>query len=93
MIVASCILLLALAALAGFMAGQQSRASFVPSKQTESVEFVQATAGSEAILDEAFFELGAGHPKKALLAFQKIQETQPSLTGLDYLIARAAFQA
>ena len=93
MIAACCLLLLALAVLAGFMAGQQSRALFTPSKQTESVEVVQATAGSEAILDEAFFELGAGHPKKALLAFQKIQETQPSLTGLDYLIARAAFQA
>jgi tetratricopeptide (TPR) repeat protein len=93
MIAACCLLLLALAALAGFMVGQQSKSSFTPSKQTESFEFVQATAGSEAILDEAFCELGAGHPKKALLAFQKIQETQPSLTGLNYLIGRAAFQA
>lgn len=90
MIAACGLLLLASAVLGGFMAGKRSSASSVISKQRESVEVVQPTASSEVMLDKAFTELREGHPKKALLAFQKIQETQPSLTGIDYLIGHAA---
>ena len=90
MVAACCLLLLALAVLGGFMAGKKSSTSSEPSKQMESVEVVQPTADSEALLDEAFRELSDCHPKKALLALQKIQETQPSLNGIDYLIGHAA---
>lgn len=93
MITACGLLLLCLATLVGFMVGKKSSASSALPNQSVSLEVSQPTSASEALLDEAFRELRDGHPKKAILAFEKIQETQPSLNGIDYLIGHAAQSA
>ncbi len=87
------LLLLCLATLVGFMVGKKSSAASAFPNHSVSLEVTQPTSASEALLDDAFRALRDGHPKKALLTFQKIQETQPSLNGIDYLIGHAAQNA
>jgi tetratricopeptide (TPR) repeat protein len=93
-IITFCILLGVFACLAlGFWIGQrhaiQTDASTHEAKQDAPIP----TAETAALLDEAFTGLKAGNYDTALLKFQKAQETQPSLVGLDYLIAKAAQRA
>jgi len=93
MIMACGLLSLCLATLVGFMVGKKSSDSSASPDQSVSLEVVQPTSASEALLDDAFRALRDGQPKKALLTFQKIQQSQPSLTGIDYLIGHAAHSA
>jgi hypothetical protein len=93
MITACGLLSLCLATLVGFIVGKKSSDSSASPDQSVSLEVVQPTSASEALLDDAFRALRDGQPKKALLTFQKIQQSQPSLTGIDYLIGHAAHSA
>lgn len=75
------------------MVGKRYAPSSALSKPVERVDVTQPTAASELLLDEAFGELNEGQPKKAFHAFEKIQQLQPSLAGIHYLIGYAAQSA
>lgn len=93
LIVASVILAVAGAYFAGFTQGKGSGASSEAASGAAKVETALPSVESEGLLDSAFASLGEGDARGALLGFQKIQDRQPSLYGIDYLIAEAAFRA
>ncbi len=45
------------------------------------------------LLDAAFSAMRERNYRQAMTGFQKIAEKQPALTGIDYLVAEAAFKA
>jgi tetratricopeptide (TPR) repeat protein len=57
------------------------------------LEEVVPSSESEALVDSGFNELGEGEYRKAFLNFQKAQEGQPSLPGIDYLVGYSALRA
>ena len=77
----------------GFYIGQKSGAHTDVSSRGVQQEAPLPTAESEALLDTAFTSYQDGKYRVAMLDFQKAQDTQPALFGIDYLIARSANKA
>jgi len=48
---------------------------------------------TDALLDVAFTALRQGNYRDAMMNFQKAQDKQPALVGLDYLIAESSYKA
>ena len=48
---------------------------------------------TDALLDDAFTAFRQGSYRNAMMSFQKAQDKQPALVGLDYLIAESAYKA
>jgi|GEM_PF-1409478 len=48
---------------------------------------------SEALLDSAFAKMGEGKYHEAMVDFQKVEEAQSGLSGVDFLIAESAYKA
>lgn len=93
LIVASVILLIGVAFSAGFLKGKDGASDSERSAGSAKTEIVFPTSESEALLDNAFALLGEGNARRALLEFQKVQDRQPGLYGIDYLVAEAAYRA
>ena len=96
LIIASCfVLALAVAGFFGFVAGKNAplRVSKSSDAAGGEVSEVFPTADSEALLDEAFGEMSTRNYGKALIDFQKVKDLQSPLSGVDFLVGKAAFLA
>jgi tetratricopeptide (TPR) repeat protein len=88
MVIVCFLLGLCVAGFAGFVIGRKATkpTSDIPVLSTEIVPTIE----SEGKIDAAFSDLRADHAKKALMAFQEVQSTQPGLYGIDFLVGYAA---
>ena len=77
---------------AGYRSGKNAKTPISDETNATSHDIVLPSSESEALLDSGFAALNGGRPRKALLDFQKVQEKQPTLVGVDYLLADAAYQ-
>jgi tetratricopeptide (TPR) repeat protein len=93
MIAASGVLALGGIFFLGFLFGQKAARSEDASHKNAAQESEFASPDSEVLLDKAFGEMGQGDYRQAMEDFQKVQDNQPALTGLDYLIAESAYRA
>jgi len=87
----ACILLLAVGMFfAGFAKGKGSAQKSPQATQSLVRQEILPTKESGELLDQGFVALGEGNPREALRFFQKAQDHQSSLPGIDYLLAVAS---
>jgi hypothetical protein len=92
-LVFSCFVLSVMGAVfGGFVLGQKISPLAVSQTEVKTVEPVVPLPQSAALLDGGFDALSNGHPREAYLNFQKAQDLQPGLIGIDYLLATAAMK-
>ena len=90
----SCLVLsIGIAAGIGFLLGKRSASKAELTDLPHQLEEVVPSSESEALVDSGFNELGEGNSRRAFLDFQKAQEGQQSLPGIDYLVGYSALQA
>ena len=77
----------------GFYFGQKYGRSIESSHQGIQRDAEAASIASGVVLTHAFGALDAGNYRQAMSDFRKVQETQPGMTGIDYLIAESAHKA
>jgi len=92
--VVSCLILSAgVVGAVGFLAGKKSAATARLAEVVPKLEEVVPTAESETLVDSGFKEMGEGSFRRAFSVFQKAQESQPALSGIDYLVGYSALKA
>jgi hypothetical protein len=77
----------------GYYLGQKSGQSAELKNQVEPQDAEFPLAESNALLDEAFKAYSQRKYRDAMMDFQKVQEKQPALVGIDYLVADSAYRA
>ena len=77
----------------GYYLGQKSGRSAELRNRVVAQDAEFPMAESNALLDDAFKAYSQGKYRDAMVAFQKVQEKQPALVGIDYLVADSAYRA
>ena len=77
----------------GFYFGHKFGTPADVSNRSTQQEIPLPTAEAESLLDTAFTAYQDGKYRVAMLDFQKAQDAQPGLFGIDYLIAESANKA
>lgn len=93
MVISSFILIVGLAAFGGYWFGSKSVTSGRADVSAPKYEEVVPSAESDSLVDSGFAELSSGDFRKAFLDFQKVQESQATLPGIDFLVGNSALQA
>ena len=93
MVISCFILIIGLAAFVGYWFGKKSSTSAKTDVSATKYEEVLPSAESDALVDSGFAELSGGDSHKAFLHFQKVQEAQGTLPGIDFLVGNSALQA
>lgn len=93
-ILGGCIVLAIIVCLAiGFYFGQKSQSHTEVINQATQLYASFPTPEAESMLDTSFKALHEGNYREAMIGFQKAQDIQPVLFGIDYLIAESAYKA
>ena len=79
--------------LIGFYFGQKYGRGIDSSHQGIPRDAEAPSSASAGMLTHAFTALNAGNYRQAMSDFRKVHETQPSMTGIDYLISESAHKA
>ena len=77
----------------GLYLGQKNGRSYQLSHQIIQRDAELPSSESRALLEHAFGSLDAGNYRQAMSDFRKVQEIQPALSGIDFLIAESAYRA
>ena len=93
-IVITCVFLsLGVASFGGYWFGKKAATSDKVDASAPKYEVVVPSAESDSLVDSGFAELSNGDFRKAFLDFQKVQQAQAALPGIDFLIGNSALQA
>lgn len=88
-----CILLALLGAgFSGFVFGQRLQGQQKGEATVQTVERIFPSPESAELLNTAFKALQAGNTSEAFVGFQKVQNLQPGLCGIDYLLAMTSMK-
>ena len=93
MVISCFILIIGLASFVGYWFGKKSSTSAKTDVSAPKYEEVLPSAESDALVDSGFAELSGGDSHKAFLHFQKVQEAQGMIPGIDFLVGNSALQA
>ena len=78
---------------AGFYFGQKSGRHAEVAEQIVQQDAEFPLPETDTLLDVAFTAFRQGNYRDAMMNFQKAQDKQPALVGLDYLIAESSYKA
>lgn len=81
------IVIFCMAGMGGYFVGK-----FSAQKPPVPVSYFEASSEASSEMDKAFEAKRKGNLATALASFQKVKQLQPSLPGIDYLVAEAAFK-
>lgn len=88
-----CFLTLVIVFMGGFYFGQKFGNHNEVATQPLQNEAPNPTPEAETLLDAGFTALQQGNYQEAMFNFQKAQNAQPALFGIDYLIAESAYKS